>query len=468
MNYSATVKLDVPASYAFAWHARPGALARLLPPWEGVKIHSSSGGIRKGDRVEVSVPIGPLHKRWLAEHRDYVEGEYFSDVQLQGPFARWEHTHRFEPLSETSCLLHDEIEYELPLGNIGRTLGSRLVRQKLRAMFRFRHERTKADLEQHFLHQAKPRLKVLISGSTGMIGSAFIPFLTTGGHEVYRLVRDEKHAALNPRAIYWDIGHGEVDRQRLEGFDAVIHLAGAGIAGHRWTPKYKELIKSSRVRSTQLLSGLLATLHHKPKVLISSSAIGYYGNRGEEPLTEQSTSGVGFLPEVGRAWEEAARTASEAGIRVVHPRLGIVLSPTGGALKEMLTPFRWGMGGIVGSGRQYWSSISLDDVLGAIYHCLMTEDIHGPVNLVMPQSTTNREFIKTLGEVLQRPTLVPLPTFAVRTLLGEMGSTLLLDSTRVAPARLQQSGYKFRHPNLDQALRFLLGKYSHPQATPPT
>lgn len=457
MKFTASCTIQAPADYAFAWHARPGALQRLLPPWEAVRIESASFGLAPGSRVELSVPLGPLRKRWLAEHRDYQPGELFSDVQLKGPFARWVHTHRFERLTENSCRLHDEIEYELPGGGLGRTLGSGLARRKLQAMFQFRQARTQADIEQHYAYQDRPPMKILVTGSTGLIGSALVPFLTTGGHDVFRLVRDEQQAQADPQAIFWDIRRGEVDRQRLEGFDAVIHLAGANIAGKRWSEKYKQTIKESRVRSTQLLAGLLGTLQQKPRVLISTSAVGYYGDRGSELLTEHSTPGVGFLPEVGRAWEQAAEPASAAGIRVVHPRLGIVLSPQGGALKEMLTPFRLGVGGVVGTGQQYWSSIGLDDVLGGFLHCLMHEEIVGPVNFVMPSPSTNREFTKTLGAVLKRPTLVPLPSLAVRTLLGEMGENLLLHSTRAIPEKLQQHNYPFRHPDLATALRFVLG-----------
>ena len=458
MQFVRRLPLNVPAEYAFAWHARPGALPRLLPPWERVEVHTASGGIQPGSRVEMSVPVGPFRTRWLAEHTDYVLNERFSDVQLRGPFARWEHTHRFVPTSASTCELHDEIDYELPFGAAGRSLGAPMAEQKLDQMFRFRHERTKADLEWHYQFRDRPRLRVLISGSTGLVGSSLIPFLTTAGHEVHRLVRDEEHARQNPQAIFWDIKQGEVDRQRLEGFDAVVHLAGASIAGQRWTSAYKETIKNSRVKSTQLLCGLLATLHHKPKVILSTSAVGYYGDRGAELLTEQTSSGVGFLPEVARAWEQAADSARQAGIRVVHPRLGIVLSPAGGALQQMLTPFRWGVGGVIGSGRQYWSSIAIDDVLRAMHYCLMHPEISGPVNFVMPQASTNREFVKTLASVLKRPALAPLPGWAVKLMLGEMGETLLLDSTRVLPEQLLKHGYEFQFPHLREALEFLLGQ----------
>lgn len=459
MKFQKQIDINVPVEAAFKWHEQPGALARLLPPFEDVRVHHSTGGIEHGARVEMSVPMGPLRKRWVAEHRDYVPNERFTDVQLRGPFAHWEHTHLFERRDSNSCTLIDSVDYRLPMGSVGRTFGGSTVARMLETMFRFRHERTKSDLELHHAFRDQPRMKILISGSTGLIGSALIPFLTTGGHDVYRLVRDEEHARLNPQAVYWNIKEGEVNRQELEGFDAVIHLGGANIAGHRWTKKYKETIKNSRVKSTQLLAGLLATLHKKPKVLVSASAVGFYGDRGDEILTEQTTSGLGFLPEVARAWEEAAKPAADAGIRVVHPRFGIVLSPNGGALKEMQRPFRWGVGGVVGSGRQYWSSISLDDAISAIYFAIMRDDVSGPMNITMPEQTTCRQFVKTLGSVLNRPTVLPLPSPAVHAIMGEMGEALLLHSTRAVPEKLQAINFPFRHPTLREAMEFSLGRF---------
>ncbi len=452
--------LHVPAEYAWHWHTLPGALTRLLPPWEDIRIHSSTGGVEHGARVEMSVPIGWFHKRWVAEHRDAVVGQEFSDVQLQGPFAHWFHRHLFEPAGPDCCYLHDLIEYRLPAGAVGQALAGKQVEKKLATLFHFRHQRAKADLEAHYCYRERPRLKILVSGATGLVGSALIPFLTTGGHEVYRLVRQEAQALNHPYAIFWDIKQGEVDRQKLEGFDAVIHLSGAPIAGQRWNAAYREEIKNSRVKSTQLLSSLLATLHHKPEVLISFSGIGYYGSRDAEVLTEESSSGLGFLPEVTRAWEQAADPARKAGIRVVHPRLGVVLSEKGGALQKLKTPFQWGAGGVIGSGQQYWTAISLEDVIYAVHFCLMEKQLAGPVNFVMPEATTNRQFVKTLGQVFHRPTLFPLPAPIAKIVLGEMAQPLLLDSTLAAPQKLLEAGFAFQHPTLESALKFATGRFS--------
>ena len=248
------------------------------------------------------------------------------------------------------------------------------------------------------------------------------------------------------------------DASALDGVDGVVHLAGENIAAARWTEAQKQRVRESRVHSTRVLCEGLARLPSPPKVLVSASAIGFYGDRGDEILDEDSPSGDGFLARVAREWEAATEPAAAAGIRVVQLRFGVVLSPKGGALAKMLTPFKMGGGGVIGSGRQYWSWISLDDAAGAIYHALMTDSIHGPVNAVAPDSVTNREFTKTLGRVLSRPSITRVPAFAARIALGEMADELLLSSTRVRPKRLLDSGYEFRHDSLEDALRHMLGR----------
>jgi len=250
-----------------------------------------------------------------------------------------------------------------------------------------------------------------------------------------------------------------VDRSRLDGVDAVVHLAGANIAAGRWTAARKVEIRRSRVEATRRLCESLAQAITPPKVLVSASAVGYYGDRGAETLTEASEAGSGFLPEVCREWEAAAEPASRAGIRVVHLRFGMILSPAGGALRKILLPFRFGAGGRIGEGGQFMSWIALDDVLGAIYHALCDDSVKGPVNVVAPGPVSNAEFTRTLAGVLRRPALFPLPAFAARLLFGEMADELLLTSARVMPARLQASGYRFRFPELEGALRHLLGRH---------
>jgi uncharacterized protein (TIGR01777 family) len=299
-------------------------------------------------------------------------------------------------------------------------------------------------------------MKVLVSGASGLVGSALVPFLTAGGHRVTRLVRSQPRPGV--AEIHWDPAAGVQDLRSLEGMDAVVHLAGENIASGRWTAARKARIRDSRVTGTSTLCETLTRLAQPPKVLVSASAIGYYGDRGAEPLWENSAFGTGFLPEVCRVWEEATQPAVHKGIRVVLLRIGIVLSPAGGALAKLLFPFKSGLGGIIGSGKQYMSWIALDDVAGAIHHALVTDTLQGPVNAVAPFPVTNREFTKTLGWVLGRPTVLPLPAFAAHLALGEMADALLLASTRVEPKRLLATHYAFRCPELDGALRHVLGK----------
>jgi uncharacterized protein (TIGR01777 family) len=296
-------------------------------------------------------------------------------------------------------------------------------------------------------------MTVLVSGSSGLVGSALIPHLEASGHRVLRLVRTSPKSDLERR---WDPETGELAAADLEGIQAVVHLAGENIASGRWNEAKKNRIRSSREDGTRLLAQGLAKLQTPPGVLISASAIGYYGNRGEEILNEESPPGADFLAETCIAWENAARPAADAGVRTVYVRIGIVLSADGGALAKMLFPFRMGVGGVIGSGDQYMSWISLSDLAGIINHALNTETLEGPVNAVSPAPVTNREFTKTLGGALSRPTLFPMPSFAARLAFGEMADALLLSSTRVLPARLQETGYVFQHPKLDGALRHVL------------
>lgn len=297
-------------------------------------------------------------------------------------------------------------------------------------------------------------MHIVVSGSTGFVGSALVPFLTDAGHRVTRLVRSQPQPG--EAAIRWDPAASTMDAARLEGLDAVVHLAGESVIG-RWTPEKKTAIRDSRVRGTRLLADTLAKLSKPPRAFVCASAIGYYGDRGNELLTERSAPGKGFLADVGRAWEEAATTAAGRGIRVVHVRIGTVLSATGGALAKMLPPFRLGLGGRLGSGHQYMSWIALDDLLGVVLHAVTIEDLRGPVNAVSPHPVTNREFTRALGRALGRPAFLPVPAFAVRLLFGEMGEELLLASARVEPARLLSTGYRFRYPQIHDALRHALG-----------
>jgi uncharacterized protein (TIGR01777 family) len=294
---------------------------------------------------------------------------------------------------------------------------------------------------------------VAISGATGLIGSALAARLRARNVRVRRLVRTAR--PQSPDDIVWDPMRGVLSPNDLEGADAVVHLAGEPLA-HRWTSARKRAIRESRVRGTELVARTIAALDHRPRVLLSGSAIGIYGNRGDEPLDEESALGSEFLAGVAREWEAASVAAADAGVRVVLLRTGIVLSPKGGALERLLLPFRLGVGGPIGSGRQWMSWISLDDHVRAMEHALATTGLHGPVNLVSPNPVTNAEFAATLGRVLSRPALVPVPAFALELAYGEMARATILAGQRVMPKALLRTEFHFAHPTLEQALRYEL------------
>jgi hypothetical protein len=298
-------------------------------------------------------------------------------------------------------------------------------------------------------------MNLLVTGSSGLIGKALTSFLEGEGHQIRRLLRK---ASSNKDVTSWNPNNGSFETSAFDEIDAVVHLAGESIAEGRWTTAKKNRILESRVLGTQHLCDAISKLENPPKVLVSASAIGFYGDRDDNVLTESNGPGSGFLPEVCKAWEDATAIASERGVRVVHLRIGIILSTAGGALSKMLLPFKLGVGGVIGSGNQYMSWISLDDLLGVILYVLTNNSISGPVNAVAPQATTNRTFTKTLGKILRRPTLLPAPALALRIVLGKMADELLLSSTRVDPLVLRMSEFKFLYPDLEDALRHVLKK----------
>ena len=452
-TYRRELHLPVSADAAFAWHERPGAIDRLIPPWERVAVLQSGDGISDGSLVQLAQRLGPLKLKWIAKHHGYEPGKAFRDTQLSGPFTRWEHLHEFRSNGDGYGVLTDHIVYQVPGGILGRWLGGGFVSQKVDTMFTYRHNTTRDDLAAHARHQEAGPMHIAVTGASGLVGSTLVPMLTTGGHQVTKLVRREAgtgEATWNPQSDF--------NASSLEGIDAVVHLAGENIAGARWSAKVKEKIRNSRVHGTRTLCEGLSRMQTPPSVLVCASAIGFYGERGDEALNEQSAAGSGFLAEVAQEWEAATQPARDAGIRVVNLRFGVILSPKDGALAKMLLPFKLGGGGRVGGGRQYWSWISIDDAAGAVHHALMSNSVSGPVNAVAPNPVTNAEFTMTLGRVLKRPTIVPMPAFAAQLALGEMADELLLASIRVEPNELNRSGYLFRQPTLEVALRHLLGK----------
>jgi uncharacterized protein (TIGR01777 family) len=422
-----TTRIDASAERALDWHARPGSLRRSWPAWLAA---GDRGGLRSATSGEsISLRGGGTAEYLAREDRICVRVR----LPLRGSW-----THALELSTEGAGCRMEEA------ASSGAKLAARLLA--------FRARRLAGDLRH-----AQPEMRVAVSGATGLVGAELVAFLSAHGHRVQRLVR------TSPRGddeVYWDPARGHVDAAALEGVDAVVHLAGENIAAGRWTPARRARILESRVAGTRLLAETLAGLSSRPRVLVSASAVGFYGDTGAQVVDEGAASGDGFLAEVCRAWEDSAASARDAGIRVVHPRLGIVLSAAGGVLARLAPIFRAGLGGPVGSGAQQMSWISSDDALDVLLSCLCDDALSGPVNAVAPEPVTNAGFGRALGRVLGRPAFAPLPAAAVRLAFGEMGEELLLRGQGVRPARLQDAGFEFRYAVLSDALRAELGLLS--------
>lgn len=448
LTYSSVV--DSPCAEVFAWHARPGAFSRLSPPWSPLRLVTEADSLRDG-RAELALPGG---LRWVAVHQadSYDPPHRFVDsigsdglASLPARLAvRWRHTHDFDDLGDNRTRVTDRVDTPVP--------GA-----ALRPMFVYRHRQLADDLAAHRLaaeHGLAPRT-VAVTGSSGLVGAALTAFLSTGGHRVIRLVRGPARGAderqWNPDAP---------DPALLAGVDAVIHLAGASIAG-RFTDSHRSAIRDSRIGPTRRLAELIARTAARPSVLISASAIGYYGyDRGDQILNEDSERGDGFLAGVVADWEESTAPAAGAGVRVVRVRTGIVQSPRGGTLKLMRPLFSAGLGGRLGSGDQWLSWIGIDDLLDVYHRALWDGALSGPVNAVAPQPVRNTDYTRTLAHVLRRPAVLPVPSLGPALLLGEQGTReLACASQRVAPDKLNRAGHRFRQPELEQALRHLLGRF---------
>ena len=441
------------ADELFAYHARPGAFRRLAPPWQKMRVLEETGDVT-GGRVAFDVWFGPVKRHWLAEMGSAVPGRQFVDRQLQGPFAAWEHVHRFVPIDDRHSELLDHIEFSLPAGGLTDSVGAGPAGKTLERLFRFRHERTRLDLKRHAEWADRPRLTVAIAGASGLIGSHLTDYLTTAGHRVVRLVRNKDAGADE---IPWDPATGALHHGALEGVDAIINLAAVSLSGV-WTSARKQAIVDSRVQTTRTLAEAIARMDSPPSVFISASAVGAYGSRGGEAITEQTPLGEGFLADVCRVWEAAAIPARDAGVRLVIPRQGIVMSAAGGALPVMLPAFKVGLGARLGDGDQYWSWVALDDLLAAFEWALHDEELEGVVNFTAPEPLTNRGVTRTLGHVLRRPAALAAPAFVLRRGTAGMGEEMLLASQRAFPERLEQRGFHFAFPELEGALRYELGR----------
>lgn len=447
LEYSSVV--DAPIYDVFDWHARPGAFTRLTPPWSPMRLVTEAQSLEDG-RAELALPGG---LRWVAQHQAdaYDPPRRFVDAigsdglaSLPAKLAvRWRHTHDFEEVSGDRTRVIDRVDTPVP--------GA-----ALRSMFRYRHQQLADDLAAHRVaaeHGLGP-ITVAITGASGLVGAQLAAFLSTGGHRVIRLVR---HGTDDPDERQWDPDHPAADL--LDGVDAVVHLAGESIAG-RFTDSHRAAIRDSRIEPTRRLAELVANTSNGPKVLVNASAIGFYGyDRGEETLSENSPRGDGFLADVVSDWEDATAAAQQNGARVVLVRTGIVQSPAGGTLRLLRPLFAAGLGGRLGSGRQWFSWIGIDDLVDIYHRALWDTELSGPVNAVAPEPVRNTDYTRVLAHVLHRPAVLPVPPLGPKVLLGDQGAReLALANQRVVPARLQQAAHRFRQPDLEQALRHVLGR----------
>ena len=457
ISYSSVV--DAPIDEVFGWHGRPGALTRLAPPWQPIRVGQEATSLRDG-RAVLLLPGGA---RWVAQHQSdgYDPPRQFVDQLVSGgvpPTAlfsqalsrvlNWRHVHGFhEGAVAGTTRVQDDLQTTVP-------------EVALRQMFGYRHRQLAADLKaQQWARARQPEpLTVAVTGSSGLIGTALTALLTTGGHRVIRLVR---HPASGDGERQWNPDRPAAGL--LDGVDALIHLAGAGIAG-RFTEAHKRQVRDSRIGPTRALAELAASGAGRGdggglKAFISASAIGYYGAaRGDEVLTETSAPGSDFLAGVVTDWEAAAQPAADAGLRTVLVRTGLVLSPKGGTLRALWPLFEAGLGGKLGDGRQWMSWIGIDDLIDAYLRALVDPAVSGPVNAVAPDPVRNADFTKILGGVLRRPTVIPVPGFGPRLVFGEEGARELAEaSQRVRPDALLTAGQSFRYTRLEPALRHLLG-----------
>lgn len=438
----------------FAWHERDGAINRLTPPWIRTEVKEWHG-IRDGSRAVFQVSKGPLTSEWVAVHEDYVQGKQFTDYQESGPFQYWRHVHKFEPSGSSDTQLIDGVDFQMRGGGMGERMASGFVRREIERTFAYRHRIIGQDLlvHQHY-NLSRVSLRIGITGSSGLIGSELASFFSTGGHKITRITR---RRSTKPGDVYWNPESGEIDRAGLEGLDVVIHLAGENVLSFRWDEAKKKRIRDSRVKGTHLLASTLASLDVPPTVLLTASGLSVYGPHGSNAVSEASAlKPGGFISSVAKEWEAAAEPAIKKGIRTVFLRLGVVLTPRGGVLQRILPFFAGGLGGSF-SGDQWISWISMDDVLGAVYHTMMSTAA-GPVNVVSPFPLSAEKFSKSIGRVIRRPVFLRMPRAVIQKTLGEVADEVLLESVKANPEYLITSGYQFLHPQLDEALRHVLGR----------
>ncbi len=451
-TFEASVRIARSASDVFAWHETPGAWARLLPPWETVEILSDNSGLAVGTRVRFRIRMGSEWVESEIERRDTVVGKQFREVALEGPYDEWDHLHRMEPIDAKNCLLKDEVRYRIEGGSFKQSRARRAMRTRLDRLFRYRHEVAKHDLEDQ---PTQANYRILVGGASGLIGRALVPFLSGQGHEVIRLVR---RPAVASDEISWIPMHSVLNANLLDGIDAIVNLSGVDILEKSWTRERVLEIRNSRVWTTHTLVDAIHKMRIRPRVFVSTSAVGYYGNRGDSILTEEERLSDRALSLICDAWEDAALRAENQYVRTAILRTGLVLTPAGGILGKMLPLFRAGFGGPVGPRKNWMSWISMDDHLAAIHEAIISPKVRGIANSVAPEPVQVGHFAEELGRVLRKPCWLPVPPLALYLRYGTRAEHIFMFSQRAVPKALLDAGFKFRYPTLTQALAHELGQ----------
>ncbi len=463
------VKTPFEVHDVFNYHARYRAIDRLIPPWSKLKIIKRNIGLENGATCILELQCGPLKLKWVAKHIGYIQDQLFQDEMIKGPLKAWKHTHSFTPNELGGCIMEDKINYSLPYGLNRFNIVRNRLNKTLCEMFSYRHRILQNDLKLWDLLKENKGKRILISGSTGLIGSALIPLLELAGeHKISRLVRPSSKYSFSHNSSnfkVWDPETGIVAPSDLEGFDAIIHLSGESIGG-RWSKIKKKRIHDSRVKTTELLCNTIKKLKKPPLTLLCASAIGYYGTRGEEVVTEDTMAGDGFLANLCVDWEAQANSVKDMGIRVVNARFGLILSPKGGILKLLtIAPYlKVGMG--LGNGSNVFNWISIEDVIGSILYSVDNTTIRGPVNIVSPNPMNASDFFEIISKIQENQIFLRIGSGFMKRAIGDFADTINDSNGVVKPQKLLAAGYPFMTPSLEDAIRLLLGRQIGIQTEP--
>ncbi|PID78240.1 MAG: TIGR01777 family protein [Deltaproteobacteria bacterium] len=451
-TFEKTVILDAKKEMVFEYHEKPGALKRLSPPWQKLKVIKQTKGILEGSRVTMDL-YDPVKIRWKALHTKYEKDSFFEDLQLKGPFYSWTHSHSFKDIHDHNSFMTDKIKYSLFLDKITGFIFKSALQNKLERIFSYRHKILKRDIES--MKKFTGKKTILLGGASGLLGSLLIAKLSACGHNVKLLVRKYPE---NENEYYWNSQKRLIDKRCFDNVDVVINLSGEPIGAGIWTKSKKKKIIDSRVDTTSLIAETIDELKNPPELFISASATGFYGNRGAEKLDENSSKGKLFISRVCDEWEKASILKKNTSTRIINLRTGLVFTPEGGVLPLILQSFYTGFSGVPGSGNQYLSWISSEDWINIIYESIFNTNIHGAVNACSPDPMTFKEIMDTISDITGIPYYLKIPAPVIKFLLGQRGYETILCGSRAYPEKMISNGFSFFHNSLENALREMLGK----------